>query len=46
MKYKENIQPTRCNNNGLLIFPIRLTGFGQLLCPSSRALDCMLQHVV
>ena len=39
-------QPTRCNNNGLLIIPISSTCFGQLFCPSSGALDCVLQLVV
>jgi len=39
-------QPTRCNNNGLLIIPIRLTCFGQLFFPSSGALDFVLQLVV
>jgi len=40
------MQPTRCNNNGLLIIPFSSTCFGQLLCPSSGALDCVLQLVV
>ena len=39
-------QPTRCNNNGLLIIPISSTCFGQLFCPSSGELDCVLQLVV
>ena len=43
MKY---IQPTRCNNNGLLISPVSSTCFGQLFCPSSGVLDCVLQLVV
>jgi len=34
-------QPTRCNNNSLLIIPISLTCFGQLFCPYSEALDCV-----
>ena len=46
MKYKQYRQPTRCNNNGLLIIPISSTCFGQLFCPSSGALDCVLQLVV
>ena len=41
MKYK-----TRCNNNGLLIIPVSSTCFGELFCPSSGALDCVLQLVV
>ena len=35
-----------CNNNGLLIIPITSTCFGQLFCPSSGALDRVLQLVV
>jgi hypothetical protein len=38
--------PTTCNNNGLLIIPISSTCFGKLFCPSSEALDCVLQLVV
>ena len=34
------------NNNGLLIIPVSSTLFGQLFCPSSGALDCVLQLVV
>ena len=34
-------QPTRCNNNGLLIIPASSTCFGQLFCTSSGALDCV-----
>ena len=44
--YKYYRQPTRCNNNGLLITPISSTCFGKLFCPSSGALDCVLQLVV
>ena len=33
MKYKEYRQPTRCNNNGLLIIPVSSTCFGKLFCP-------------
>ena len=33
-------------NNGLLIMPVTSTCFGQLFCPSSGALDCVLQLVV
>ena len=43
--YKLYRQPTRCNNNGLLIIPISSTCFGQLFYPSSGALDCVLQLV-
>ena len=32
------------NNNGLLIIPVNSTCFGQLFCPSSGTLDCVL-HV-
>jgi hypothetical protein len=46
MKYKKYRQATRCNNNGLLIIPVSKTCFGQLFCPSSGALDCVLQLVV
>ena len=46
MKYKQYRQPTRCNNNGLLIIPVSSTCFGQLFCPSSAALDRVLQLVV
>jgi len=38
-------QPAGCNNNGLLIIPVSSTCFGQL-CPSSGALDSVLQLVV
>ena len=38
-------QPTICNNNGLLIIPVRSTCFGQLFRPSSGALDCVL-HII
>ena len=38
--------PRRCNNNGLLIIPVSSTCFGKLYCPSSGALDCVLQRVV
>ena len=31
--YKQYRQPTRCNNNGLLIIPVRSTRFGQNNCP-------------
>ena len=34
------------NNKGLLIIPVSSTCFGQLFCPSSGALDCVLQSVV
>ena len=44
MKYKQYRQPNRCDNNGLLIILVSSTGFGQLFCPSSRALDCVLQN--
>ena len=43
MKYKWYRQPTRCSNNGLLIIPFSSTCFGQLFCPSSGTLDCVLQ---
>jgi len=33
------------NNNGLLIIPVNSKCFGQLFCPSSGALDCVLQIV-
>ena len=33
IKYKKYRQPTRCNNNGLLIIPVSSTCFGQLFCP-------------
>ena len=33
MKYKQYRQPTRCNNNGLLIIPASSTRFRQLFCP-------------
>ena len=33
MKYKSFRQPTRCNNDGLLIIPANSTYFGQLFCP-------------
>ena len=33
-------------NNSLLIIPISSTYFGQLFCPSSGALYCVLQPVV
>ena len=46
MKYKYYRQPTRCNNNGLLIIPVSSTCFGELFFPSSGALDCVLQLVV
>jgi len=46
MTYKQYRQPTRSNNNGLLIIPVSSTCFGQLVCPSSGALDCVLQLVV
>jgi len=46
MKCKEYRQLTRCNSNGLLIIPVSPTCFGQLFCPSSRTLDCVLQLVV
>jgi len=46
MKYKYNRQPTRCNNNGLLIIPDSSTYFRQLFCPFSGTLDCVLQLVV
>ena len=39
-------QQTRCNSNGLLIILNSSTSFGQLFCPSSGALDCVLQLVV
>jgi len=32
MKYKQHRQPTRCNNNGLLLIPVSSTYFGQLFC--------------
>ena len=44
--YKWYRQPTRCNNNGLLIIPVSSTCFGRWFCPSSGALDCVLQLVV
>ena len=34
-------QPTRCNNNGLLIIPVGSTCFGRWFRPSSGALDCV-----
>ena len=37
MKYKLYRQPTRCNNNGILIIPLSSTCFGQLFYPSSGA---------
>jgi len=40
MKYKKYRQPTRCNNNGLLIIPVSSTCFGQLLCPEHVEPDC------
>jgi len=46
MKYKCYRQPTRCNNNGLLVIPVSSTCFGQLFCTSSGTLDCVLQLVV
>ena len=33
-------------NKGLLIIPGSSTCFGKLFCPSSEALDCVLQFVV
>jgi len=44
--YKYYRQPTRCNNNDLLIIPESSTCFGQLFCTSSKALDCVFQLVV
>ena len=44
--YKWYRKPTRFNNNGLLIIPVSSTCFGQLFCPSSGTLDCVLQFVV
>jgi hypothetical protein len=44
--YKYCRQPTRCKHNGLLIIPVSSTCFGQLFCPSSGALDCVLQFVL
>ena len=44
--YKLYRQPTRCNNNGLLIIPVSSTCFGKLFCPSSGTLDYVLQLVV
>ena len=44
--YKLYRQPTRCNNNGLLIIPVSSTCFDKLFYPSSGALDCVLQFVV
>jgi len=44
--YKYYIQPTRCKNNSLLIIPVSSICFGQLFCPSSGTLDCVLQLVV
>ena len=44
--YKKYRQPTRCNNNGLLIIPVSSICLGQIFCPSSGALDCVLQLVV
>ena len=44
--YKFYRQPTKCNNNGLLIIPISSTCFGRWFRPSSGALDCVLQLVV
>jgi len=46
MQYKQYRQPTRCNNNGLLKIPVSSVCFGQLFCPSSGALDYVLQLVV
>ena len=46
MKYKYYRQLTRCNNKGLIIIPVSSTCFGQLFCPSSGKLDCVLQLVV
>ena len=40
--YKQYRQPTRCNNNGILIIPVSSTCFRQLFCPSSGTLDCVL----
>ena len=42
MKYKSYRQPTKCNNNDLLIIPVSSTCFGQLFCPSSGTLDCVI----
>jgi len=41
VKMQQYKQPTRCNNNGLLIIPISSTCFGRKFRPSSRALDCV-----
>ena len=35
-------QPTRCNNNGLLIIPVSSTCFGQLFCPKHVELTWMI----
>jgi hypothetical protein len=45
MKYNQYRQRTRCNNNGSLINPVSSTCSGQLFCPSSGPLDCVLQPV-
>jgi len=43
MKYKQYRQPTRCNNNG---FSRQLNIFWAFICPSSGALDCVVQLAV
>ena len=39
--YKEYGQPTRCNNNGLLIIPVSSTCLGKLFCPYSGHKLCI-----
>ena len=39
--HKLHREPTRCNNNILLIIPISSTCFGRWFRPSSGALDCI-----
>ena len=39
--FKYYKQPTRCKNNGLLIFPISSKCFGRWFHPSLGALDCV-----
>jgi len=40
------MKPSICKNNAFLKITISSTFFGQLFCPSSGALDCVLQLVV
>jgi hypothetical protein len=39
--YKKCRQPTRCNNNYILVIPISSPCFGRWFRPSSGALDCV-----